>query len=416
MTRAPSDTPGHETPAAEGRGAFGGFIGPNNLLGLVRSAAPYLFDGSVAAFSKPPAFKGERIGDDAAEPLGWWVVLRRAAERSEIVAVETPSPAQLTDYFALCVASHFGSAATYVPTDVDTKIRDHLWFGPRPADEFARLKDFVRATKQWDMRQNSRRYIEVDGEVVAGHDGERLSILCGGMLGLFAAGDTEGAAEFEAEVDQELRREALAFESLRKKPGREKDLLLLSAIVTHNVGDVDQGLSAKGGANFGDAQRTAFGKLAHERPERYGGTFALACALYRECMAAEGHRHYPLREARALRRDPELLLPIGPFFDDWGATVARYKKFSPDERAEVVSAVLEGVRKVKGQEGYQRALAGFHACYPGGLDARDLEPRLSSSARKELKDAELRRKIVVKKESFESSMAKRARAVLAERR
>jgi hypothetical protein len=416
MNRAASDPPPAGPSAAEGRGAFGGFIGPQTLLGLVKSAAPYLFDGTAAAFAAPPPFQGARLGDEAAAPLGWWAVLRRAAERGEVVACESPTAAQLTDYFALCVAAHFGSAATYVPTDVDTKIRDHLWFGPRPAEEWERLKDFVRAVKQWDLRANSRRYVEVDGDVVSGHDGERLSILNGGMLGLLAAGDLEGAQEFEAEIDAELRREARAFETLRRRPGREKELLLLAAIVTHNVGDVDQGLSAKGGARFGEAQKTAFGKLAHERFERYGGSFGVACALYRECMAAEGHRHYPLREARPLRSDPALLLPIGPFFDDWGAIVARHRKFAPDERAAVVSAILEGVKKVKGQEGYQRALAGFQEAYPGGLDARDLEPRLSSAARKELKDAELRRKIAVRKESFESSLAKRARAVLAQHR
>lgn len=405
---------GHDPARApEGRGAFGGYIGPKILLGLVRTAAPYLFDGSAPAFAAPPDASGGRLADAGAGPLGWWAVVRRADRTEELVAAAEPTAEQWTDYFALCVSAHFASAATYVPTDVDTKIRDRLWFAPRPPDELARLRDFTLGLKSWDLRSNSRRYVEVDGEVVAGHDGEVLSVLNGGMLALIAAGDAAGAERFEAEIDAELRREAAAFEKLAALPGREKDLLLLSAIVTHNVGDVDQGLSAKGGLHVGARQKAAFGMLAHERFERYGGTFGKACALYRAVMAAEGHRHYPLREAKPLRKSPDLLLPIGPFFDDWGATIARTKRLSADERAEVVSAIAEGVKKVKGQEGYQRALAGFHATYPGGLDARDLEPRLSSAARKELKDAELRRRLAIRKESFESSLAKKARAALA---
>ena len=31
-------------------------------------------------------------------------------------------------YFKLCIASHFSTVASYVPTDVDSKIRGHCWF------------------------------------------------------------------------------------------------------------------------------------------------------------------------------------------------------------------------------------------------------------------------------------------------
>jgi hypothetical protein len=134
--------------------------------------------------------------------------------------------------------------------------------------------------------------------------------------------------------------------------------------------------------------------------------------LYRELMASEGHRNYPLREVKLLRADPELLLPIGPFLDEWGAKLARWPRWSAEERSEVVGALIEGCRKVRGQEGYYRALAGFDAAYPGGIEARDLAAHYGSSVKRELKGAELRRKIALKRESFESSCRKRARAVL----
>jgi hypothetical protein len=181
----------------------------------------------------------------------------------------------------------------------------------------------------------------------------------------------------------------------------------------HNAGDVDQGLSATAGKTVAAKARERFGRLAHERPERYGGAFPRANALYKELMAAEGHRHYPLRETKALRVDPALLLPVGPFFDGWGETLARFPGWTTAQRAEALGAVVNGTQRVKGQEGYFRALAGFDRAYPRGVDAPDLAAHLPSSARRALKEPELRKKIAVRQESFEASIFKRARAILA---
>jgi hypothetical protein len=44
-----------------------------------------------------------------------------------------------------------------------------------------------------------------------------------------------------------------------------------------------------------------------------------AIRMYQETgLSAEGHRHYPLRRMKALRRAPATLLPLCPFLDDWG--------------------------------------------------------------------------------------------------
>ena len=69
-------------------------------------------------------------------------------------------------------------------------------------------------------------------------------------------------------------------------------------------------------------------KTAATRPvlEEYAqrGKFAAAVKLYQSTgMSAEGHRHYPLRPVKALRRSPETLLPLSPFLDDWGAQRAQ---------------------------------------------------------------------------------------------
>jgi hypothetical protein len=390
--------------------SFGGFIGPRNLLALVANTAPWLWDGGPTRFQAPPGTRGPRLVDHARDPLGWWSVLRHA---EALPALDEPSPEEWSDYFALCVAAHFATVATYVPTDVDTKIRNHLWYRERPAAERARLCDLVLGLAGWDVRPVTARLVDVEGfGPVSGHDGERLSVLCGGMIGFLVAEDLPAARALEEAVDAELQREAAAFEALARRAGRERELLMLAALLTHNVGDVDQGLAAREGRRVGAAQRERFAELASERFERYGGTFGRAAAVYRATLAGDGHRHYPLREVRALRADPELLLPLAPFLDDWGARLARWPAWDVATRAQVVAALADGCRKLPGQQGYYRALAGFDAAHPGGLDAPALQRALSAGQRRALRDSELRRRIAVRRESFESSLAKRARAAL----
>lgn len=388
----------------EPRGAFGGFIGPRNLLTLVNNTASWVLVDC-------PVPGDGRLSDLADDPMGWRAILA-AADR--VTATEEPDDAQWTDYLALCVAAHFATVMTYVPTDVDTKIRDRLWFVDRSPEELARCKALALALARWDVRSVSRRRVVVeDVGAVSGHDGERLSVLCGGILGLSRAGDEEGAEELTQAVDDELAREARAFEVLERTPRREPELLALAAVLTHNAGDVDQGLSARKGQRWSPPPGRRFGRLAHERGERYGGAFARAAALYRALMASEGHRNYPLREVRGLRSHPDLLLPFSPFLDDWGARCATSRELSDADRADMVAGLVAGVRKVPGQRGYQRGLAGFDGAYPGGLASKGLQARLPASIRRALKNADLRREMAVRRVSFESGLAKRAREILA---
>jgi len=396
--------------APEARGAFGGFIGPKNLLALVENGAPFLFDGSHPLAHAVPETSGARLDEHGRHALGWWSILRHA----ELVpATPAPTPAERSDYFALCLAAHFASVASYVPTDVDAKIRHALWFEDDGADELARRRDLALALVEWDIRPVSTRWVEVEGfGVVSGHDGERLSVLCGGLLGMLARGDTASAQQFETAIEHELDREARAFLAVAARPGRELELLGLATILTHNAGDVMQAFNSKGAARLGPAQRLRFGELARERFERYGGAFGQAAALYRTLLASEGHRNYPLRELKLLRASPALLLPLGPFLDDWGQRLARHPGWSAAQRAGVIGGVIEGCRRVAGQEGYYRALAGFEQSFPGGLEARELAGHYGSAVKKLLKDSELRKRLAVRRESFESSYRKRARALL----
>lgn len=395
--------------APESRGAFGGFIGPRNLVDLVRNAAPWLFDGSLERAPRGAADAPGRLSDLADSPTGWWTILL-ASER--LAATAEPTPAERTDYFALCLAAHFASAATYVPTDVDAKIRHATWLEQTDADELARMADLALGLARWDVSITSARIVRTHtGETLSGHDGERLSVLCGGWLALAVAGDTVRAAQFESAIDDELAREARAFDACAAARGRELTTAALSAILTHNAGDVMQTLGSKAGRASGVAA-ARFRDLARERFERYGGAFGRAAAVYREIMAPEGHRNYPLREVKLLRAHRDLLLPIAPCLDEWGEKLARFDAWNTAQRAQVVAGLVDGCRRVQGQVGYYRALAGFERVFPRGLEAPTLLAALPASVRRELCAPTLRRLVGVRRESFETSLAKRVRTIL----
>jgi hypothetical protein len=154
--------------------------------------------------------------------------------------------------------------------------------------------------------------------------------------------------------------------------------------------------------------RQRFGRLAHENREPYESTFQIAARVYRAAMASEGHRHYPLRGPRALRQSPDFLLPLGPFFDDWGTTIGSHSGLTDDDRAEVLAALVTGCRKIPGQRGYYRAIAGMASALGGRID--DIARRMPSTARSDWKDAELRKQVSVQRVSFESMMKKKLAA------
>ncbi len=135
--------------------------------------------------------------------------------------------------------------------------------------------------------------------------------------------------------------------------------------------------------------------------------------MYKRVLSAEGHRNYPLREVKALRRDADLLLPIAPFLDDWGRALATHEALSDGDRDEILATLVAGCRKVRGQAGYYRAIAGFVDA-AGGIDRAGR--KLASGARKALDDAELRKLVAVPRIAFESSLTKRMVQALAEAR
>jgi hypothetical protein len=384
---------------------FGGFIGPENLLSLVRNTAPYWFGGhGRRLIAEVPA--PTQLIDLVDLPSGWLQILRHGRRLAD---ASPKTPEAHADYFALCLACHMATVATFVPTDVDTKIRDALWHPDTDRSALERMANATLAVRGWDQRVYSTRWVAAPGhDAVGGHDGEWLGVAVGALGCFLRLQDAAWSERLFTAIDAELAREAAAFVSQRQVKDGELDLLRLAAILTHNVGDVDQGLRS-----WREQERHPYAerlrRLAHENTTPYGGTYQVAARLYKELLAAEGHRHYPLREVRPLRASVEFLLPLGPCFDDWGRKLGSHPDFSPSSRGELLAALIAGCRKVPGQAGYYRAIAGLQDAV-GNLDV--LAKHLPGAAQKALKDVELRKLITIKQISFESTLRKRTQALL----
>jgi hypothetical protein len=233
---------------------------------------------------------------------------------------------------------------------------------------------------------------------VSGHNGEQWSAIAGGLGRLLELGDAASAEEAQAAIEAEIDREQAVFDEVAAERDAELDLLRLSMTLAHNRGDLTQGM--------GFWKRTPVTTPVMEHLSARG-RFTLAVRVYQHTgLSAEGHRHYPLRPVKALRRSPATLLPLCPFLDEWGGVVAQL-----EDSHEVLAALATGCQKVQGQQGYYRAIAGMRAASSGAFDRA--AARMPNAAQRLLRDAELRKLIDVPRVSFESMMRKRARTALA---
>jgi hypothetical protein len=360
------------------------WIGPETLIAQVHSTAPFLE-------ARLSATEPGRLIELGLTPDGF---LRILASWRNILSPNLNPEEQLQDYFAFCLACHHATVATFVPTDVDTKIRGIVWRESRDPDVLRPMLRVALASRAWTEDGISVRAVRG----VSGHNGEQWSAIAGGLGRLLELGDTVSAEEAQTAIEAEIDREQAVFDEAAAERDAELDLLRLSMTLAHNRGDLTQGM--------GFWKRTPVtAPVMDHLSER--GRFPLAVRMYQHTgLSAEGHRHYPLRAVKALRRSPGTLLPLCPFLDEWGGVAAQL-----EEGHEVLAALAGGCQKVQGQQGYYRAIAGMRNASPGAFE-RAAE-RMPNGAQRLLRGAELRKLIDVPRVSFESMMRKRARTALA---
>lgn len=354
------------------------------MISQVRNTAPFLESRLPAAELGRLVELGHSSDGFLRILSNWENILRPTLGRDE----------QLQDYFALCLACHHATVATFVPTDVDTKIRGIVWRESRDLDVLRPMLRLALASRAWTEDGISVRAVRG----VSGHNGEQWSAIAGGLGRLLELGDTASAEEAQAAIETEIDREQLVFDAAAAERDGELDLLRLSMTLAHNRGDLTQGM--------GFWKRTALTAPLMDRLSA-GGRFALAVRIYQHTgLSAEGHRHYPLRPVKALRRSPVLLLPLCPFLDEWGGVVAQL-----EEAHEVLAALVTGCQKVQGQQGYYRAIAGMRSASAAAFERTSAH--MPNSVQRLLREAAIRKLIDVSRVSFESMMRKRARTALA---
>jgi hypothetical protein len=311
----------------------------------------------------------------------------------------------------LLLAAHFVTVATFVPTDVDTRIRHHLWWLLDTEEQLLAGLAHVDEAASWDPARVSARLVEAKGlGAVCGHQGEWFSVWAGALGRALALGADRARDHAIGRIEDELLREAKIFDAVLHA-GDPLDVLRISTVLAHNLGDLSRVVEAwPKTLPDPDGLRDRFMRLGHEHVERYGGSFVLAGAINTPIMAPENDRFLALRPARPLRKARALLLPIGPFFDDWGELIGRTPLLDEDERVEVVAALIETHLQRPTQVGCMRALAGFDRTFHGGLLA--IEDALPARERKLVRGGPIREQLGVDRTRFEARMAKRLEHVV----
>ena len=380
--------------------AIRGFVAPRTLLNEVQNTAPWL--------EAPVEAPSGDVRAMAAGPTGFLSILAGFAQ--EGAAEQALANDRTLDYFGLCLGCHHATVATFVPTDVDTKIRGLLWRLIKDPAQLDPMIELTEAFCAWDVASVSRRTVAAEGlGLFAGHHGERLSVLVAGLGRAIHLGRADLEGRVRGHIAAELERESKGLNVLIQA-GNELDVLRMAAVMTHNAGDIDQSISFWPQSPAHTAAVTDIERLAHENVRPWGGSFALAARIYKATLAPEGHRNYPLRPVRCLRLSFDFLIETAPFLDDWGERIARDPRLEDADRSEVLEALVIGSRKIEGQRGYQRAVAGMLE----GLGSRTegVVAKMSARARSEFKSADLRKSVAVPRVSFESSMKSMLRKVL----
>lgn len=311
-------------------------IEPGLLIEQVRAAAPFLFDGPEP---EGPALRYLRV--------------LRSCGGGRLDALA---------YYELCLCAHWATAGSFVPTDVDNAIRWKLWQDAQPGLVEAQARLVLEALR-WDYEPVTARITGAGADRVSTHEGTWFSVAAGAYAACLTARPAFAAVILDA-MKREAEREDRAFAACAGPIG----LLQTSALVAHNFGDLDRVVD-QWELEAGDPLRAALYDAAKPGSPLFGGRLGLAGLLHQRHMAADNHRHYPLRAAKGLRKSADLLLPVGPFFDDWGRRVGRHPALSLEERAEAVRALTDGWARLHAPAGYARALSGILEVFPGGRAA-----------------------------------------------
>ena len=323
-------------------------IAPNILLTHVINTAPFLFNGEIDTSGKKREF------------LAKLVFYKKN--------LNTLKNIDLTEYFNICMAAHWTTAGTFVPTDVDNQIREGLWKHPDIKKNIERMARITIDSWTWDYEQvtNRKSYNPERGQVMSTHEGTWLSVAIGGYNALVKNKLPELAEEMANVILAEAEKEEKLLLELQEKRDHV-NFLRSTALMAHNFGDLDRVID-QWEMPEDDAFRKRIYKLGHRLNDAQNPILVFAGQVNKEFLSVENHRHMSMRQPKCLRRSNKFLIPVGPFMDTWGGVLGSTKNLSLAEKGEIVCAFLEGFKRQDQALGYTRAYRGLLNALPNGLE------------------------------------------------
>lgn len=360
-------------------------IAPNILLKNVENTAPWLFKGDLETTGKERAYLAKLI-----------------FYKKNLNALKN---IDLTEYFHICMAAHWATAGTFVPTDVDNQIREGLWRHGEIGKHIDRMAKITIDSWQWDYSHvtNRKSYNQSRHQVMSTHEGTWLSVAIGAYCALKKNKRDALAEEVANVILAENEKEEKLLLDLQEKRDHI-NFLRSTALMAHNFGDLDRVIDIWQMSDDDPFKQRIY-KLGHRLNSQYSPVLVFAGLVNKEFLSVENHRHMSLRQPRSLRQSHRYLVPVGPFMDDWGELLGSDPKLTNADKGEIIAALFEGWTRQDKALGYIRAFRGITRALPFGLDS--LEADMPFDLMLEIKKSKFFEQSKVEKADFEEMMIHR---------
>lgn len=324
-------------------------IAPNLLLKDIEVTAPFIFKGEINVDGKERAYLSKLI----------------TAKKN----LNSLKYLNLSDYFYLCMAAHWATAGTYVPTNVDNQIRFGLWKHRDINQHIEQMAKITIESWQWNYEEvtNRKSFNSKTDEVLSTHEGTWLSVAIGAYNALVSLKKNELAKDVAEIILLEIQKEEKLLTALREQRDHI-DFLRTAALIAHNFGDLDRVID-QWEMPESNSFRNKIYKLGHEPHPDYSPIIAFAGQVNKSFLSVENHRHMSMRQAKALRRSKNFLIPIGPFMEQWGRVLGSSSDLSSDEKGEIIVCFFEGYKRQDMAFGYARAFRGLKSALENGLES-----------------------------------------------
>jgi hypothetical protein len=325
------------------------------------------------------------------------------------------------DIFAISFRAHWLTLGAFASADLEHGRHLRLW-QTKGQSEYSlstleQMSAEVLRAYHWDFKPFSNRWVKspISDGCIAAHQGDWLCVAVQAYVAIQKRLPEQALQLFDL-IQFELTREAkIYFEFKRAHDGL--GLLKASSLIAHHLSDLDRTILASGLDPNDPLYLFAFhaGAETGSRALRFSGALVEATKVNRALMLPENHRHFALSTPRGLKKSLKFLLPIAPFFDDWGRELAH--AMSPKELAEIIEILYLGWEELKGHEkatmtyAYPRAVAGILEAAPGGLSA--LLPFLTPGIERHLISGLFHSLFTIPQSRFENEWAQRTLATLA---